>query len=554
MRACDGKTSAREIAQQLIPEASSGLENEQQIFSVLHELARRRVIVWTLELPVQPYPERGLRSAIKTIPNVELRERLSAPLSELEAARDAVAQASGDAGRLDASMERFEAAFSRITGKCSKRYDGQTYAGRTPLYHDCARDLEIEIGLDFFTDTATALALVLRSARWYTHTIAAQFQDYLDDLYERMSRKSNSVSVGFADVWSQMNSEAIVLPIIEDVADQLTRRWMALLAYPPAARSVRFSSETLLPQVGVAFDAPHPGWPRARYQSPDVMIAARSAEGIRSGNFELVLGELHAGTNMLMHPALLPMHSDPGKLITASERDRPDPEIHATPRRVDRCPRAMTSMIMPESDLHLAYDETPSALPPERVIPIHCLTLQKDQSGLFLYARDKKKRYSCSAIFAMILGHRSATRFSILPRQAHTPRVTVDSLIVCRERWRFPARSLAFPFLSDTAQRFVTARRWVRDQGLPRWAFCSVPRERKPIYVDFKSPVLVDLLSKYVRGAARKGDAQVTLTEMLPTPEQCWLVDAQGNSYTGELRLATVDPVGWQPAHTDTQP
>ena len=30
---------------------------------------------------------------------------------------------------------------------------------------------------------------------------------------------------------------------------------------------------------------------------------------------------------------------------------------------------------------------------------------------------------------------------------------------------------------------------------------------------------------------------------MLPTPEQCWLADADGNHYVSELRMVAVDTV-----------
>jgi hypothetical protein len=33
----------------------------------------------------------------------------------------------------------------------------------------------------------------------------------------------------------------------------------------------------------------------------------------------------------------------------------------------------------------------------------------------------------------------------------------------------------------------------------------------------------------------------VTITEMLPAPEQAWLTDAQGMRYTAELRMVAAD-------------
>ncbi|HYP28708.1 MAG TPA: lantibiotic dehydratase, partial [Blastocatellia bacterium] len=81
---------------------------------------------------------------------------------------------------------------------------------------------------------------------------------------------------------------------------------------------------------------------------------------------------------------------------------------------------------------------------------------------------------------------------------------------------------------------------------LPRQVFVKSPAEQKPFYVDFDSPVLVSLLSKAVRQGERKGagdggGGMITMTEMLPGPEQAWLPDAEGNLYTSELRIVAID-------------
>jgi hypothetical protein len=77
---------------------------------------------------------------------------------------------------------------------------------------------------------------------------------------------------------------------------------------------------------------------------------------------------------------------------------------------------------------------------------------------------------------------------------------------------------------------------------LPRFAFYAVPEEQKPLYVDFSSPIFVESFRRIVRKASR-----LTVTEMLPTHDQCWLADSAGERYTSELRAALVDPRPWRP-------
>ena len=73
--------------------------------------------------------------------------------------------------------------------------------------------------------------------------------------------------------------------------------------------------------------------------------------------------------------------------------------------------------------------------------------------------------------------------------------------------------------------------------------FCRFTGERKPIYTDLTSLASIDLISRALRRARRHAgdDATVTISEMLPAPDQACLTDAQGQRYTSELRMVAVD-------------
>jgi hypothetical protein len=72
--------------------------------------------------------------------------------------------------------------------------------------------------------------------------------------------------------------------------------------------------------------------------------------------------------------------------------------------------------------------------------------------------------------------------------------------------------------------------------GLPRWVFVRIPEELKPYYIDFESAISVELLAKLVRKAS-----SLKVSEMLPTPDQAWLTDAEGRRYSCELRASALD-------------
>ena len=58
-----------------------------------------------------------------------------------------------------------------------------------------------------------------------------------------------------------------------------------------------------------------------------------------------------------------------------------------------------------------------------------------------------------------------------------------------------------------------------------------------------------ELFAKYVRLSEERGFAQqpITISEMLPAIDQAWLPDAEGNLYTSEFRIISVDQ-GSKPA------
>jgi hypothetical protein len=165
-----------------------------------------------------------------------------------------------------------------------------------------------------------------------------------------------------------------------------------------------------------------------------------------------------------------------------------------------------------------------------------------EQDGELVVTLPDGARFPAVDVFSHVLTTLAMDLFQILPEAAHSPRVTVDQLVVARETWRLPAADLDFAAEKDEARRFVRARRWRESQGLPRFVFVVSPTESRPFYVDFDSPVYVTILAKALRRLARKDPTDtVTFTEMLPTPEQTWLTDDQGHTYTSELRFVAID-------------
>lgn len=131
--------------------------------------------------------------------------------------------------------------------------------------------------------------------------------------------------------------------------------------------------------------------------------------------------------------------------------------------------------------------------------------------------------------------------FGMVPPLPHQPRIVVDNLVVARETWRVPIAGTGLTRSGDDAARFLAYQQFADRLGLPRRVFIRVTGERKPVYVDRRSPLLITSLLHLVRGAAERPNAELTVTEMLPDREHLWLPDADGDLYTSEFRLVAVD-------------
>jgi hypothetical protein len=125
----------------------------------------------------------------------------------------------------------------------------------------------------------------------------------------------------------------------------------------------------------------------------------------------------------------------------------------------------------------------------------------------------------------------------------HVPRLKIDDVIFQRETWRLTAPEVAKVKIGT--ERFLRMRAWKEEKGLPRQVFVRYPAEPKPMHLDFDSPLSVENSVSHIRKMSL--GERMSISEMLPLPEQMWLEDAQGRRYSSEFRLLAVDPVRWSP-------
>lgn len=539
LASCDGTRSPVDLATQLG-------RSEEEVLAGIEDLVKRRCAVWRLEVPTTAHPEQHLRSTMERVGDPAVRDRALAKLAVLEQAKQRIHHAYGDADALAAAMAALEQDFAALTESAAVRAkNSRTAPCRSLVYADCRRSATATLGSAVLAEL-TPLALCLTAARWLTNRFAESMTTRIRAAYEKLLAKHGRVDLGA--LWF----ECLPVPHPDSTAEidriqaELRERWTRIINAPEGARRVRLSSVDLKDQVEAAFGEPGDAWNIARYVSPDVLILAEDADAVARGEFELVLGELHVAMNTVGASLFAMQHPDINELLAETTMDFPGPRLMPMLPK-EQPPRWSTrsrpALVRPEDYFAGMVDYTADPHNPRALNSADVEVLDRDDRLLAILPDGAE--FPLLDVFGNALTNRVMDRFSLRTNAEHSPRITVDRMIIARETWRFTAASLEFTAEKNEARRFVKARQWREELDLPRYVFVTSPTEPRPFYVDFDSPVYVNILAKAARRLARTDpDGRITVSEMLPNPEQAWLTDDQGQRYTSELRFVAVDQTG----------
>ncbi|GLV55538.1 hypothetical protein KDH_23820 [Dictyobacter sp. S3.2.2.5] len=546
--ACDGQRSAREIAQHIVQ-----VDNHitaADIYAALEKLHDQKCLCWTFEVSMEDwYPERSLRHLLSDIQPDELRQRASERLDLLEQKRAAISAAAGNDQQLADALQALNQTFSECTHQHATRMAGEMYAARTLVYEDCQRDVLVTLGLPLRQALEQPLLLLMKSARWFTAEVAQRYAVAYRAIYSDLVKKTGSARVNFAVFWSWiqplMDAGSVQAPIHE-VVQEFQRRWAHILQLPDGQSQVHYTCAELQPQIERYFAAAAPGWRTACYHSPDILISAADPAAISRGEYALVLGEFHQALNTMDTIALVGQHSDPDVLIQAFRSDLPDPLIiPCFPRHIMQGKRTQLAFSF-DKDWRLVFGADTAGYDPRKALLYGDLILEERDGQLLVSTHDGVQQFPLLHVLEYFLSLLVCDLWKPLPAARHTPRISIDRLVVCRESWRFSLEELPFLACSTLIEEYTEVRRWRREYSLPRFLFVRIPGERKPVYCDLASPISAQILVKGLRSAqmGQQREQTVVFTEMLPDVEHCWLMDAQNNHYTSELRMVVVDRAG----------
>jgi hypothetical protein len=469
-----------------------------------------------LRIPTGPHAERDLRAALEIHPDSTVAERGLAALERLESARDALDAAAPET--LDEALRALDATFVELTGRDPVRNPGRTYGARTLAYADCMRDLDVTIGPALVKDMAPGLQVLFEAGRWYCGQANAIGRQAIERSLPAGGRAP------FAPVLAQvMRSITQLPPALAGEVAELQRRLAHVLAEPEPSR--------VGARAAAVFADRQPAWRHARFQSTDVQIAARDEAAVAAGEFLAVIGDVHPGANPLAQGLFANRHPDPpamlGWIVDAIGRGVP---VLLPPYGPGLGVDARTAPVTPDGGVYIAALPDTRAQGTQRTWLPHELLVDGDD----LVDRSGELRVPLLDAFWLPIFTAALGAFDLLPDQPHAPRATVGRTVLRREGWNVLA--------CEVPQRAQDVPAFARDRGMPRRVFTKSPLERKPMYLDTDSPSLARILCRQARHAAASSPATpIHFTEMLPTPEQCWLHDPDGQRYVCELRIVAVD-------------
>lgn len=501
----DGVRTTAEIAD------ATGLAVEE-VDTRLDDLERLRLVRRDLEpLSTTPAP---LEDVAARLPDVPGATRWQEAIDEFRGHLAAFSTASYERRRV--VLTAAEDWFSTVTGRPARRGGGKMYADRGILYEECLGDshpfvLPAREAERLVAQLTPALNLCATYGRLRHEGLRQLASDVLAQQGDRMP------FLTFVDVM------AVAAGSVGQYFAE-TDAWLVELTARVSAAS---DGHRALLEASSLADMVEPG-SAPRFVSPDVLLDRVE------GEVRPVIGELHPyvaawGSQGLLAP-------DPGSFHEAFRRDLTpwggSERLCTVLRR--RRHKGLVTEAFPGRFIEVSGLASHDA---RRCIAIDSLAVTAGPDGPQLLVDDVPVTLYCGEDDHAHLQVFAPPQVVVPTVQLgdHTPRIEIDEVVLRRERWVLPAPLRAQLAGATAAEGLVMVARERLRHGWPRHCFAHSSSEPKPLYLDLDSALAVDVL----RGLGAATD--VTLVEMVPTPERSWLRRSDG-PYTSELRLALVRP------------
>jgi hypothetical protein len=487
----------------------------------LRRLCAQGLLRWTFPVTVSHHPGAVAGGAACAV------------VARFDAHRQTLQEVAGDCDRLGAAIEVLEHDFTAMTHMPAKRHAGRTYAGRGLVYEDCRRDISLSIGAAALSRFAPVLKLMGQLGRAYTFSVA---RDLAGGML-RLFRECGGGPVPLPSFWLRTAPlfEAEEPPAVGRAASRLRADWRALFdAAETTAAGLSVSCPDAEAFLLGRWSAASPGWPGARHHSPDLMWQAVDADAMLAGSGLPILAEFHPGVSTFTTLSVLGVCEHLPLMEQLWLEDFPEPLISPIPGEIFA--RSSQDARLAAAHYHLDTGGAfASGMERAQVLKAAEFDVIEADGRLYAASPARNLRFDLMAVFERRIKLRAGVGFPLGPGGAGS-RLLIDDVVI--RRATFAGVPPAPPKHRYSPEARARLRSWRERLGCPQRAFCRLPSEVKPVYVDFASDLSVDMLMGMIRGSD-----PIVLSEMLPDRKGLWLRDREARRYTAELRTTLVDPV-----------
>lgn len=409
------------------------------------------------------------------------------------------------------------------------RDSGKMYVGRYPLYEDCARASSVTFSRKFQHYLHTDFQPIMSLYRWLTRAAGFALHEAWLEIYhaeissENMSEQDMSL-LKFLNV-IQTQQQQTRQKVIKKIRAMLANAWSPVLnsveddevsLSQAQINQVLASLNEMCPQVNTftVFGED--------FHSPDFMLAAQSIQALNHGEFLIVLGETHPGVHTLSQPVAAPfcpftkeIEQTVNKLFGRQRFMLADSPGSYQRSHIDwpLIPN-YAQIILPDGGGCVSTTQR-YPVGRARVLITNARLTVEDIEGQF----QEDLICVCSTELHHLLFDLAA---DIIPRY-DTRRIIFNRTVYKRQTWQF--NSDAWPNTgNDEYSAFILWQLWQKKHELPRWVFIKCDSEPKPLFIDFENPLSLDVLA-----TALKKSHLISVSEMLPTPDDLWMNDSRGS-------------------------
>ncbi|HTF66874.1 MAG TPA: lantibiotic dehydratase [Edaphobacter sp.] len=490
-------------------------------------LLEKGLLTQKIQIPPDTLPLACLRKIVDSWPDGPQRSVWQRNLTALESHSNAIELAEGFDARREALTRLQEFLIGLEIGD---RNDSQRlYSSRLPVNEDCRLDCKkLVLGRPFVEQLLEDAAPWFDFWRDLAGLYATRLHEGMRKHWDDMGQKPVPLPLFLPSIlkaWGEMSKldQEIQQAWAEQLGDRCHQSVVTLIEDDTQFLRKRFKFRRMK-----AFDN----------MSPDLQIVAENADAMDDGRWSLLIAEIH--------PDFTPWEN-------CFFLWCPDPDTFASDYA---CEGGQGHAVVIGNSLpyfgsaHTSLCVYPNAhrwtfiggAPPDGMESV------RGAEAFVVVTDDDVKLQDSTGRFLGSFLHTWQTavnthRLDLQGEASHSPRLQVGRVIVQRESWKVKPDTDQIEAAKAGGEGSYAAIRALREEhNLPERVYLrgilpqrmSLEKDVKPVYMDFRNPLLAEVASKMVG----RFDG-LLITEMLPTIGDCWL-EGPGGHYSSEFRTVVM--------------